>query len=162
MREGDRRQSALKLPSFAKIAPFCVQLCDDGDMFHARSRRGRGEPTWGRGGREGSGPGAAWLWLGVFAFRFLPSRFRSLGSNLATLGFGHGLETALPTDLTAFAPNSGHVLGEVRRNCGAATGRRVQVVFWLWRLASRTIYNPLGKLVRIAWPLSLPNRHGQP
>jgi hypothetical protein len=31
-------------------APFCVQLCDDGDMFHARSRRGRGEPKCGCAG----------------------------------------------------------------------------------------------------------------
>jgi len=37
--------------------------------------------------------------------------------------FGHGLGPTLPADRSTFAAYGGHVLGDVRRNCGAATGR---------------------------------------
>jgi hypothetical protein len=91
--------------------------------------------------------------------RFTPSRLSRLRSYFVTLFLGHGLEPPFPPDLTTFAAYGGHVLGDVRRNRGTATGRRIQGNFWLWRLVSRTIYNPLGKLVRIAWALSLSDSH---
>jgi len=48
-------------------------------------------------------------------FGFLPPRSGGFGSDLGTFGLRHGLEAALPTDLTALAPNDRHVGGKVRQ-----------------------------------------------
>jgi hypothetical protein len=63
-----------------------------------------------------------------------------------TLSGGHGLEAALPADLTALAAYRSHVLGEV--NWGIGGGNRLYGL--LWRVVCGAIYDPLRKLVWVA------------
>ena len=58
-----------------------------------------------------------------------------------TLGCGHRLETALPADLAALASDFCQVLGEINA-AGIGCGSRLGSL--LWRLVSRTIYDPLA------------------
>src|SRR5882672_2508345 len=87
---------------------------------------------------------------------FLPPRSSSLRCNLRAFSLRHGLETALTADLTALAPYRRHVGGEVR---GGSCRRRSSDRFRPFHLASRAVYNPLGKLVWIAGTFSFSYRH---
>src|SRR6266567_1372989 len=93
------------------------------------------------------------LWLRS-RLPLLPARPGCLSCDSLTLCLGHGLETALPADLTAFATDGGHVC----RNIGTCRN-----IGWLclrcWRIARALIYYPLGKLVRIAWAFSFAYGH---
>ena len=51
--------------------------------------------------------------MGLSSLMFLPMRPRRVRSDLVSLLLGHGLETALATDLTALATDCGHVCGEI-------------------------------------------------
>src|SRR5438309_386350 len=83
---------------------------------------------------------------------FGPANPSSLGSHSLTLRLGHGLEPPFPANLTALAPDCGHVLGNASRLMG-----------WLgWffgNLPCRTVYNPFGELVGIAWTLAFSDSH---
>lgn len=46
-------------------------------------------------------------------FGVFPTCFCSLSRDLGTLRFGHGLEATLAADLTAFATDGGHILGDI-------------------------------------------------
>jgi hypothetical protein len=87
---------------------------------------------------------------------FLPACPSSLRSYFPALFLGHGLETSLPADLTAFASDCGHVCGDIRRGCGVDSCGRSD---WLRLFTGRLIYDPLGKLVRIARTFALTDGH---
>src|SRR6266566_6606886 len=88
------------------------------------------------------------MFLGMLS----PSRPSSLGSHSLALCLAHSLEPPFPADLTAFAPYGSHILGNASRLVG-----------WLgWffgNLACRTVYDPFGELVRIAWALAFSDSH---
>jgi hypothetical protein len=83
-----------------------------------------------------------------------PARPSSLGSDLGAFGLGHGLEPTLPANLTTFAAYGSHVFGQVYGRSGVFGDDN----FLDW-FSGRTIYNPLGKLVWVAWTLSFADCH---
>jgi hypothetical protein len=83
-----------------------------------------------------------------------PAGFRGLGCHFSALFLGHGLEPTLPADLTTFAPDGGHVRGQVYGDY--SLGRNDELIGLVFRGA---IYDPLGELVRIARTFSFADGH---
>jgi prepilin-type processing-associated H-X9-DG protein len=85
----------------------------------------------------------------------LPTRPSSLSGNLGALRLSHGLKTALPADLTAFAPYCGHVRRQVRRRSRFGGWYLLR----LWRVTCRLLYNPFCKLVWITRTFAFADGH---
>jgi hypothetical protein len=86
-------------------------------------------------------------------FLLPPASASGLGCNLAALLLGHSDETTLAADLTAFSPHSSHVSREVSRDRNGFIG------FSRRRFGSGVFDDPLGELVRVAWPLAFSDSH---
>jgi hypothetical protein len=82
-----------------------------------------------------------------------PSGFRGLRCNLPTLFFGHSRHAAFAADLTAFAPDSGHICGEV---CWKRRRRQSRRSF-----GSGPVNDPLGELVGVSRSFSFADGHGR-
>jgi len=84
-----------------------------------------------------------------------PSSLGRLYCHFRPLSLGHGFEATFPADLTALAPDGGHILGDIGR-LGAYFGN---VRFWIWNLACRNCYSPSSELVWIAGTLAFADSH---
>jgi len=96
-----------------------------------------------------------WAAFHVGLLSFLPACSSGLGCDFMTLGCGHGLKATFSANLTPFATDGSHVLGEVNADIGS----RGRIGRLLWGFVSGTIYDPFGKLVRVARAFSFFDSH---
>src|ERR1022692_362686 len=85
----------------------------------------------------------------------LPSGFRGFSGDLDAFGLGHRLQAALAADLTAFAPDGRHILGNIRGPDSRGSFRNFR--FWWGNLACRDGDRPRGELIRVTRTLALRN-----
>src|SRR5271157_4435346 len=90
----------------------------------------------------------------------LPACLCSLASDLLPLLCGHGLETALPADLTTSATDGGHILRSGAR--GASGGHSGRFRLWRWYLACGNCDRPSSELIRVTWTFAFADCHSIP